>query len=169
MNITVSHTTPTLAASFTHSAAALPPRGAQFAPWDGPAALIRPPRLRPDSSHRARSPCPVMQQAPRQRHPQQLVESVVNHERDHERQRKIVAESHAEDREQDGEVDRAREDETELVDQQNVEDVDADDEGEGQQVPPRAHPVAGDEPWRTLAALGARDDATGDEQQGADA
>src|SRR6266567_6125337 len=49
MNITVSHTTPTLAASFTHSAAALPPRGAQFAPWDGPAALIRPPRLRPHS------------------------------------------------------------------------------------------------------------------------
>src|SRR5260370_1535306 len=32
--------TPTLAASFGNSAAALPPEGAQFAPWGGPAALI---------------------------------------------------------------------------------------------------------------------------------
>src|SRR5436190_23503310 len=40
--------TPTLAASFANSTAALPPEGAQLAPWDGPTALIRvPPRLRP--------------------------------------------------------------------------------------------------------------------------
>src|SRR5438067_2474727 len=32
--------TPTLAASFANLAASLPPQGAQFAPWDGPAALI---------------------------------------------------------------------------------------------------------------------------------
>src|SRR5439155_7596491 len=32
--------TPTLAASLTHSAAALPPKGAQFAPGGGPATLI---------------------------------------------------------------------------------------------------------------------------------
>src|SRR5258708_702669 len=32
--------TPTLAASLTNSAAALPPEGARFAPWGGPAALI---------------------------------------------------------------------------------------------------------------------------------
>ena len=32
--------TPTLAASIANSAAALPPVGEQFAPWDGPAALI---------------------------------------------------------------------------------------------------------------------------------
>ncbi len=31
--------TPTLAASLADSAAALPPEGEQFAPWDGPAAL----------------------------------------------------------------------------------------------------------------------------------
>ena len=33
-------TTPTLAASLANSAAALPPEGERFAPWDGPAALI---------------------------------------------------------------------------------------------------------------------------------
>src|SRR2546427_8923924 len=99
--------------------------------------LIGPPRLR-------QSPCPVLQEAPRQRHPQQLVEGVVNHQGDRQRERKIVAESHAEDREQNGKVDRAGEDEAEPVDQQNVEDVDADDEGEGEQVPRRAHPLAAD-------------------------
>src|SRR5207248_5321751 len=42
--------TPTLAASFDHSAAALPPNaGAQSAPWGGPAALIDDRRL---SRHR---------------------------------------------------------------------------------------------------------------------
>ncbi len=35
-------TAPTLAASVAKSAAALPPEGAQFAPWDGPAALMPP-------------------------------------------------------------------------------------------------------------------------------
>src|SRR5437660_11959394 len=34
------HWTPTLAASLANAAAALPPEGAQFAPWGGPAALI---------------------------------------------------------------------------------------------------------------------------------
>ncbi len=31
---------PTLAASLANSAATLPPEGEQFAPWDGPAALM---------------------------------------------------------------------------------------------------------------------------------
>src|SRR5260221_11796587 len=40
----VAHWTLTPAASLANSAAALPPEGAPFAPWDGPALLIASPR-----------------------------------------------------------------------------------------------------------------------------
>ena len=45
---------PTLAASLVNSAAALPPKGARFAPWDGPAALMWPPTRLAGSSRDSR-------------------------------------------------------------------------------------------------------------------
>ncbi len=44
---------PTLAASLVNSAAALPPEGAQFAPWGGPAALLTAPTLAASSVNSA--------------------------------------------------------------------------------------------------------------------
>src|SRR5258705_7521635 len=45
MELRGDHWTPTLAASVADEAAALPPRGEEFAPWDGPAALTWTPTL----------------------------------------------------------------------------------------------------------------------------
>src|SRR5262249_54953831 len=62
-------TPPTLAASSANSAAALPPEGAQFAPWGGPAARMTAPTLaavtfRDTSPAKPRNRCPSRSPAP---------------------------------------------------------------------------------------------------------
>src|SRR5512142_821917 len=53
------------------------------------------------------SPRDALQEAPGQRHPQQLVERDVDDEREHERERHDGSRAHAEDREERREVERA--------------------------------------------------------------
>src|SRR2546423_1538054 len=92
------------------------------------------------------SPGPLHQHAPWERHPEQLVERVVNDQRGRHRNHQVVAQSHAEDGKECGEIDDSRGNEAKPIDQQNVEDVQADGERECEHVAERSEPRIGGEP-----------------------
>ncbi len=131
-------------------------------------------RLRPGSAHRflpaarAATTAMALQQSPRQRNAQELVEGVVDDQRHDERERQDPARAHAEHREQGGEIDGARRDEAEAIDGDDVEHVDADGQREGEQMPLRARPRLECDPLGALVAVGARGKALDDQQDAAD-
>src|SRR6266566_845488 len=92
------------------------------------------------AGHRPRSPCKPLQQTPRQRHPEQLVKAVVNHQGDDQSERKDPARSYAEHGEEGRKIYDCRRNEPERVDEKDVEDIDADDQRQRDDVPRRAHP-----------------------------
>src|SRR5467141_701610 len=109
------------------------------------------------------SPCEPLQQTPRQRHPEQLVKAVVNNQGDDQPERKDPARPDPECGEEGRKVDHSRQHEPEHVDETNIEDIDADDERERDNVPRRAHPRLGAYPRGLLDTASARRKATGNQ------
>src|SRR5512142_1615857 len=74
------------------------------------------------------SPRETLQDAPRQRHAQQLVERVVNDQRHDDGERQDPASAHAEHPAKRREIDHAHDAEAEPLDERDVDDVDPDDD-----------------------------------------
>src|SRR5512144_317794 len=92
-----------------------------------------------------------LQHAPRQRNAQQLVENVMDREHEDARDRHDVARPHAEHGEHGGEIHGGRHDEAEPVDEQDVEDVDAERDDEREHAPRDARPGLEAHPMHVLA------------------
>src|SRR5450759_1883950 len=109
------------------------------------------------------SPCEPRQQTPWQRHPEQLVKAVVNDQGNDQRERKDPSRPNPECGEEGGEIKHPRRDESQFVDQKNVEDVDAANEHERDNVPRRVHPWLGAYPRCLLTAASASRKAAGNQ------
>src|SRR5260221_10686113 len=101
-------------------------------------------------------PCDALQDSPRQRHFQKLVEGIVDAERHHDRERQDPSSAHAEHKEHRAEIDDTGQDESQTVDGEYVKHVDADRHRERKEVAAAARPRLEQDPLGALAALATR-------------